>query len=81
MFCCLLQKVHDLCSIIGFLFQIVPAAPKELVSEILNETAVRLVWSPPDNPNGVILGYQVIYFGYTPLPAAKEEIVVSDQTP
>ena len=71
---------HDI-FIFLFTFPIVPAAPKEPVSEILNETAVRLMWSSPDNPNGIILVYQVIYYGYKPLPETKEKRVCGDSTP
>lgn len=42
----------------------VPSVPKEVVGEVLNSTAVSLSWNPPDNPNGVILGYQLTYYGY-----------------
>ena len=42
---------------------------------VLNETAVRLVWSPPDNPNGIIIEYQVIYYGYIPLQETQKKRV------
>ena len=45
-------------------FCTVPGEPKELMLKVLNETAVRLSWAPPDSPNGVILDYEVIYYGY-----------------
>ena len=47
----------------------VPSAPEvnqQVGIELLNGTTVEFHWSTPDNPNGVILDYQVIYFGYTP---------------
>lgn len=39
------------------------------------------MWSSPDNPNGIILVYQVIYYGYKPLPETKEKRVCGDSTP
>ena len=42
----------------------VPGAPKDLVLEIVNITATKITWSAPDDPNGVILNYQVTYNGY-----------------
>ena len=28
------------------------------------EYSINLIWSPPVNPNGVLLEYQIFYFGY-----------------
>ena len=42
----------------------VPSAPQNVTDELLNAITVRLHWDPPENPNGVITGYQVIYYGY-----------------
>ena len=61
----------------------VPSAPEvsqqvdeQSAIELLNSTTVGIHWSPPDEPNGVILGYQVIYFGYTPpeTPASQVQM-------
>jgi len=52
-------------------FGTVPGQPKELKLEVLNETAVSLSWAPPDSPNGVILEYEVIYYGYKPVENSK----------
>ena len=52
-------------------FCTVPGKPKELKLEVLNETAVSLSWAPPDSPNGVILDYEVIYYGYKPVESNK----------
>lgn len=41
----------------------VPGAPKDGTIEILNITAVSLSWNRPDKPNGIVLDYQVIYYG------------------
>ena len=44
---------------------------------MINETAVRLSWATPDSPNGIILEYQVIYYGYKPVTAKRVNIVYS----
>ena len=44
-----------------------------MVFELLNATAVQLFWNPPINSNGVILDYQVLYYGYL----QSEEVVVT----
>jgi len=31
----------------------------------MTETAIILRWSPPENANGILLNYQVIYQGYS----------------
>ena len=41
-----------------------PGRPTDLVANPQNETSVLLRWSKPNDPNGVILGYQVFYYGY-----------------
>ena len=42
----------------------VPTAPQNVTGELLNTITVRLHWDPPERPNGIITGYQVIYYGY-----------------
>ena len=39
----------------------VPDAPGRLTSNSVTETTIALYWSPPENANGVLLGYQVIF--------------------
>ena len=39
----------------------VPDAPGRLTSDFVTETTIALYWSPPENANGVLLDYQVIY--------------------
>ena len=39
-------------------------APQNIRGEQLNATSVRLHWDSPENPNGVIIGFQVAYYGY-----------------
>jgi receptor-type tyrosine-protein phosphatase Q len=53
----------------------VPLKVGEPVLTVLNETAVRLVWSPPDNPNGIIIEYQVIYYGLITLTETQKKQV------
>ncbi|XP_039934685.1 protein sidekick-1 isoform X6 [Hirundo rustica] len=38
-----------------------PGPPVKLVFPEVRLTSVRIVWQPPEEPNGVILGYQVAY--------------------
>lgn len=42
---------------------LVPGPPTGLSSKTYNSTIIRLNWNPPDRPNGIILGYQLIYSG------------------
>ena len=42
-----------------------PGYPTDLVGSAQNQTSVLLRWSKPNDPNGIILGYQVFYYGYT----------------
>jgi len=46
------------------LIHAVPSAPVELSAHVVNETAVILNWSPPDSPNGIILFYEIKFYGY-----------------
>ena len=39
----------------------VPDAPGRLTSNSVTATTIALYWSPPENANGVLLGYQVIF--------------------
>lgn len=43
---------------------LVPGAPEGVTYRILTDTIVQLYWNPPDNPNGIIRSYQVIYHSY-----------------
>ncbi|KAM6157369.1 LOW QUALITY PROTEIN: protein sidekick-1 [Erethizon dorsatum] len=38
-----------------------PGPPVRLVFPEVRLTSVRIVWQPPEEPNGVILGYQIAY--------------------
>ena len=42
----------------------VPSAPVDVTGEIFNGTMVLLQWSPPEEPNGILLEYQVTYYGH-----------------
>ena len=46
------------------LIRAVPSAPVELSAHVVNETAAILNWSPPDSSNGIILFYQIRFYGY-----------------
>ncbi|KAM3622738.1 uncharacterized protein V6R79_002616 [Siganus canaliculatus] len=39
----------------------VPGPPVRMVFPEVRLTSVRVVWQPPTNPNGIILGYQISY--------------------
>ncbi|XP_059902680.1 protein sidekick-1-like [Gadus macrocephalus] len=39
----------------------VPGPPARIVFPEVRLTSVRVVWQPPSNPNGIILGYQISY--------------------
>ncbi|CAL8330915.1 unnamed protein product [Lota lota] len=39
----------------------VPGPPARMVFPEVRLTSVRVVWQPPSNPNGIILGYQISY--------------------
>ncbi|XP_073071061.1 protein sidekick-1 isoform X2 [Manis javanica] len=39
----------------------VPGPPVRLVFPEVRLTSVRIVWQPPEEPNGIILGYQIAY--------------------
>lgn len=43
---------------------LVPGAPEGVTYRILTDTIVQLYWNPPDNPNGIIRSYQIIYHSY-----------------
>ena len=51
----------------------VPSEPKNPEVKVINETAVMMFWLTPDNPNGIIREYQVIYTGYK--LAAEEKVI------
>ena len=52
--------------IVLYLFSliIVPGSPVDLKEELVNGNDVVLTWTPPNTPNGVITGYQIIYSGH-----------------
>jgi len=52
----------------------VPGAPDDIAYQIVTDTAVQLYWNPPDNPNGNISLYQVIF---RPNQTATETLNVS----
>lgn len=43
---------------------IAPGSPVNVRVEIKNSTSVQVTWQEPVNTNGIIQGYQVLYFGY-----------------
>ena len=42
----------------------VPEPPTAIKGAILNKNSVILSWAPPANTNGMLLGFQIIYYGY-----------------
>lgn len=67
--------MHDNCHII----LIDPGAPTDVVVSLREDgTSVELTWQAPADANGIILEYQVIYFGYKgQLPENNEPTAVS----
>uniref|UniRef100_A0A3Q3VZI8 Uncharacterized protein n=1 Tax=Mola mola TaxID=94237 RepID=A0A3Q3VZI8_MOLML len=39
----------------------VPGPPVRMAFPEVRSSSVRVVWQPPTNPNGIILGYQILY--------------------
>ena len=68
-----LKMTQNMLSYISNSIPIAPSAPKQAQVEVLNETAVMVSWSTPDNPNGIIQEFQVIYTGYKPV--LEEEVI------
>ena len=48
-------------AIVMSLYAAVPDAPGLLTSSQVTTTTIALNWSPPENTNGILLGYQVIF--------------------
>lgn len=40
---------------------LVPSAPTSLVLDSPSETEMTLHWTPPDEPNGILIGYVLRY--------------------
>lgn len=49
-----------------------PGKPQNFTSPTLSQTAARLLWDPPEDPNGDIVGYKV---SYHPLTEGNKEIL------
>ena len=49
----------------------VPGPPTSVKATILDKTSVILSWSPPLISNGLLLGFQVIYYGYKEQETSK----------
>ena len=43
---------------------IVPGAPDMVIGKALNDKSISLSWKEPQQPNGIILGYQILYYNY-----------------
>lgn len=48
-------------AVVMSLYATVPDAPGHLTSSQVTTTTIALNWSPPENTNGILLGYQVIF--------------------
>ena len=59
------------------IWNLVPGEPRDLDVTKVGSSAVRVSWSPPLSPNGVILEYQVHYVGYEKVKADEKEQNVS----
>ena len=43
---------------------IVPGAPDMVIGKALNDKSISLSWKEPQQPNGIIVGYQILYYSY-----------------
>jgi hypothetical protein len=43
---------------------IVPGAPDMVIGKALNDKTISLHWKEPQQPNGIIVGYQILYYSY-----------------
>ena len=41
-----------------------PGAPDTVIGKALNDKFISLSWKEPQQPNGIILGYQIVYYNY-----------------
>ena len=47
------------------MYIIVPGAPTDVTVSLLSgSTSVEVAWQRPTDANGILLEYQIIYFGY-----------------
>ena len=60
---CKLSSFNNVLSDHVIYIYIVPGPPENFSVQVFNCTTVRLTWSPPKSPNGVILFYNVTYNG------------------
>ena len=49
------------CMCVSYVY-IVPSEPTSLTVVNITDTTVTLSWMPPDPPNGIIIGYQVLQY-------------------
>ena len=59
------------------IWNLVPGEPRDLDVTKVRLSVVRVSWSPPLSPNGIILEYQVHYVGYNKVKADEKEQNVS----
>lgn len=50
--------------VILFFTIVVSSSPVDLKEQVTDDNRVILTWKPPNYPNGVITGYQIIYNGH-----------------
>ncbi len=43
---------------------IAPSGPVDLTGTLSNNNSVFLTWKTPSTPNGIIVGYQIVYSGH-----------------
>ena len=46
------------------MYSAVPGPPTSVKAAVFDKTSIILTWAPPSNPNGRVLGFQVLYHGY-----------------
>lgn len=53
-------SVHDLLPLILVLI----SPPTGIKFDVVDQLNVNLVWSPPSDPSGILLDYNILYYGY-----------------
>ena len=64
----------------NLIFITVPGPPTSVYFPHVNETSVRLAWLQPSEPNGIIVGYRVMWGKWLENFSMKNMIVGSDET-
>ena len=47
-----------------------------VIGKALNDKSISLSWKEPQQPNGIILGYQILYYNYKEEGDKRTEMVI-----